>query len=155
MADVDAIMMVYDSAKVFMRSHGNMSQWINGYPSRTLIEADIRNGNSYVGTDDHGGILMTFAFIIGQDPTYRIIDNGCWLNDNPYGTVHRLASDGTCSGMLRKCIDFCFTKIDNIRVDTHADNATMLRGLNQLGFIRCGTIYCADGSPRIAFQKLL
>lgn len=153
LADVDAIMAVYDSAKVYMRSYGNMTQWTNGYPARSLVESDIHYGNSYVGTDADGRIVMTFAFILGDDPTYAVIENGRWLDSNPYGTIHRLASDGTCGGVLRTCVDFCFTITDNIRVDTHADNRPMLCGLAGLGFTRCGIIYCADGTPRTAFQK--
>jgi predicted GNAT family N-acyltransferase len=45
---------------------------------------------------------------------------------------------------------------DNIRIDTHADNAKMQALLEEHGFEKCGTIYVHDGisehSPRIAYQ---
>lgn len=104
-----------------------------------------------VGEDDE--VVMAFAFIIGDDSTYSVIEAGRWLNDLPYGTIHRLGSTGKHRGILRQCVDYCMSQIGNIRLDTHADNATMQSAAEKLGFTRCGTIYCIDGSPRVAFQK--
>jgi maltose O-acetyltransferase len=134
-----------------MRSRGNSTQWINGYPTEELIRQDIANGYCCVGTDSDGHILYVFAFIIGVDPTYHKIE-GSWLNDKPYGTIHRLASSGVVTGVFRQCVDYCLTRIDNIRVDTHADNTPMRRVVERAGFKRCGIIYIADGTPRIAYH---
>ncbi len=152
--DLGRVMKLFELAKAFMRRSGNMTQWTGGYPSLQAVMADIRAGNSYVGVDADGEIVMTFAFIIGEDPTYGYIEGGRWIDDGPYGTVHRLASSGKHGGMLAECVDFCFTKVDSLRLDTHADNSPMLTGAERLGFTRCGIIYIADGSPRVAFQKL-
>ena len=151
-ADVGAILAVYEASRRYMRSTGNLTQWSDGYPARGDVLADIAAGNSYVGETD-GEIVMAFAFILGDDPTYRIIEDGAWLNDRPYGTIHRLGSNGRRSGILAACVDFCFGQTDNLRLDTHRDNSPMLKAVERLGFIRCGIIYCRDGSPRIAFQK--
>ncbi len=126
-ADLDAIMACYDAAKRYMRQNGNHNQWINGYPSRELVTDDIASGISYVGVDDHGDVAMAFVFIIGQDPTYAVIEDGQWPDSLPYGTIHRLGSNGRHHGILRICVDFCMGAIDNIRLDTHADNITMQR----------------------------
>lgn len=40
----------------------------------------------------------------------------------------------------------------SIRIDTHADNKTMQHLIEADGFTRCGIIYIADGTPRIAYQ---
>lgn len=152
-ADLDAIMPIYDSAKAFMRQTGNMTQWADGYPSRQHILSDIHSGVCYVGVDSEGRIAMVFALITGDDPTYAFIEDGSWLNDRPYGTIHRIASAGLYRGMLKRCVDYCFKQIDNLRIDTHADNQPMKDALARLGFARCGTIYIADGSPRTAYQK--
>lgn len=151
--DIDEAMAVFDTARRFMRSQGNMTQWVNGYPSRQRIKADVEAGNLYAGRDSEGDIVMVFAFIVGDDPTYSVIEDGNWLNNRPYGTIHRLASSGKIGGVLEACVDFCFSKIDNLRLDTHRDNAAMLAGVERLGFSRCGIIYCDDGTPRVAFQK--
>lgn len=151
--DFDRIMEVYESAKKFMRSRGNMTQWTGGYPSRELILNDIALGHHFIGFDDEGEVLMVFSFILGEDPTYKKIEGGEWLNDKPYGTIHRIASSGSRGGMLKECVRFCFAFTDNIRIDTHADNAEMQQAILHSGFKYCGIIHIADGSPRLAFQK--
>ena len=154
-ADIDAVLAVYDAARSFMRASGNHSQWVGGYPAREDVLADIEAGNNYVGETEDGEIVMTFAFIIGEDPTYTVIEDGEWLNDRPYGTIHRIGTNGKRSGMMKACTEFCFKFTDNLRLDTHRDNRTMLEAAGRLGFRRCGIIYCRDGSPRIALQKVL
>ncbi|MCH5335220.1 MAG: GNAT family N-acetyltransferase [Alistipes sp.] len=151
-SDADAILEVYEASRRYMRATGNLTQWSDGYPARADVMADIAAGNCYVGLVGEE-IVMAFAFIIGDDATYRIIEQGSWLDDRPYGTIHRLGSTGRQGGMLAACVEFCFTKIDNLRLDTHSDNRPMLEAVGRLGFERCGIIYCRDGSPRIAFQK--
>ena len=152
-ADIDRIMRCYDIARRFMRSNGNPHQWVNGYPSRELVILDITEGRNYVGVDDTGRIVMTFAFILGDDPTYAVIVDGSWPDSLPYGTIHRLASDGSHRHILERCVDFCAKKADRLRLDTHADNLPMQRAAERLGFRRCGTIFCDDGSPRIAYHR--
>ena len=62
----------------------------------SVLVADVAAGQLYV-MEDAGGVYAVFAFIIGDDPTYQVID-GAWLDDGtPYGTLHRLGSDGTHS----------------------------------------------------------
>lgn len=31
---------------------------------------------------------------LGEDESYRVIEDGAWHLDQPYGTIHRLASNG-------------------------------------------------------------
>jgi RimJ/RimL family protein N-acetyltransferase len=149
--DLAEIMPIYESARRFMCSRGNTNQWINGYPSEETVYKDIESKHCFVCTDANGKILFVFAFIIGEDPTYKNIE-GAWLNDNPYGTIHRIASTGTTTGAFRKSLDYCLSRINNIRIDTHKDNAPMLRAIEHAGFKRCGIIYVANGTPREAFQ---
>ena len=151
--DLDRIMPVYESAKKFMRATGNTDQWTGGYPSREIIKEDIAHYSHFIAEDDEGNVLMVFSFILGDDPTYDKIEEGKWLNDKPYGTIHRIASSGVRGGMLETCVKYCKEIIDNIRIDTHADNGPMQNALHRLGFQCCGIIYTTDGSPRLAFQK--
>lgn len=153
MEDVENILSIFESAKKFMRENNNVSQWSDDYPNTENIIEDIENGNSYVGESPDGEIVMTFAFITGEDPTYKIITKGQWLNEDPYGTIHRIASNGKMRGVLRNACDYCFKEVENIRIDTHKDNKSMLNALDNLGFHKCGEIICRDGTPRIAFQK--
>jgi RimJ/RimL family protein N-acetyltransferase len=54
--------------------------------------------------------------------------------------------------VFKQCLNYCLTKINNIRVDTHTNNIPMQRAVGRAGFKRCGIICVADGSPRIAYQ---
>lgn len=157
--DVERAMQVLDAGRQHMRREGNVAQWLNGYPSPELIRRDIEQGQFFVWfdeyeekTDPQKAIHGVFSFIIGEDPTYRHIENGAWLNEKPYGTIHRMASDGTRKGMLRECLAFCRNIISEVRIDTHEQNLSMQKACERLGFQRCGIIYIADGTPRIAYQ---
>lgn len=152
--DIPDILKIFHSAREYMRKNNNFSQWDNEYPGLKDVENDILENSSFVGTGDNEEILMYFAFIKGEDPTYKTILNGSWLNDEYYGTIHRIASNGKSRGVLKAACDYCFQFVNNIRIDTHEDNKPMLKALSDLGFSRCGIIYCRDGSPRIAFQKI-
>ena len=70
--DIDAIMDIFASAKCYMKANGNASQWDDNYPGRDTLDNDIANGNSYVFIDN-GEVVGTFAFICGEDETYRVI----------------------------------------------------------------------------------
>lgn len=150
--DLDAVMKIYESARRFMSRSGNPTQWGAAYPERALLVDDIGKKQCYVCTDGKG-IRAVFVLRIGEDPTYTVIENGAWKNDAPYGTIHRLAGDGTTAGVTNLCIEFCRDKIRNLRADTHRDNLIMQHLLEKNGFERCGTIYVEDGSPRIAYQS--
>lgn len=149
--DMEQIMEVYRLAKEYMVASGNPNQWINGYPSREVIEKDIKKQQLYV-CEENGQIHGTFMFFVGEEPTYQVIEQGAWKNDEPYGTIHRLGSDGTCKGIFKECLSFCREKHANLRADTHHDNKTMQHLLEKHGFERCGIVYMNDGSLRIAYQ---
>lgn len=151
--DLDAIMRVYQCARQFMRQNGNASQWVNGYPSRQLVSEDIRAGFCHVEED--GGIRGVFALIPGDDPTYARIEGGRWLDGAPYCTIHRMGSDGSRPGFLGRSLAYCRRTSSNLRIDTHADNHLMRRGVEAHGFQYCGIIHVADGTPRMAYQSHL
>lgn len=155
-ADIDTILHIVDEARVIMRENGNMTQWDNGYPSREVIAEDIAADHAFVCVMDQE-ITGYFCLATGQDPepTYNAIEGGKWLNELPYGVIHRLASGRKAKGIARSAFDFAFSKTNTVRVDTHADNLPMRNFLQKDGFTYCGTIYVSDGSPRDAFQKTL
>ena len=150
--ELDQIMEIYDRARQFMRRSGNLTQWANGYPSRELIEEDMAAGNCYVLLDG-GALAGTFCYLQGKDvePTYAKID-GAWLDDGPYGVIHRLASAGSARGLTDVCRDWCLARCPSLRADTHRDNLPMQRALERCGFQRCGTVIIQDGTERLAYQ---
>lgn len=149
--DLDWMLTLYAGARAFMARSGNPTQWEEGYPDRGLLEADLAAGQLYV-VERAGRPCGAFVLALGEAPTYGHIDGGGWLRPGPYGTIHRLAGDGRHPGIFRECLAFCRAHAPDLRADTHADNRTMQRLLEQNGFVRCGTIYIWDGSPRIAYQ---
>ncbi len=150
--DLPRIMTITDMARQFMRSEGNTSQWVNGYPSQEFMTSEIEQGHCFVCIHDNDEVFALFCLIEGEDPTYDVIEDGSWINDEPYATIHRFASDGTMKGVSDFVFDWCKKHHDNIRVDTHEDNAVMRRALTRNKFKECGVIYVADGTPRIAYQ---
>lgn len=151
--DIPDLLKIFQSAKNYMRANKNFHQWNDNYPGEVDLLNDIGKEISFVGINTNEEAVMTFAFIKGEDPTYKEIYEGKWLNDEPYGTIHRIASNGKMSGVLKMACEFCFEEIENIRIDTHKDNLPMLKALENLDFINCGTIICRDGTPRKALQK--
>ena len=83
--DIERILEVFASAKAYMRKNGNTKQWADSYPDTETILEDIKEKQFYVMEEDNC-IHGVFAFIIGEDPTYRIIENGEWKSDTLYGT---------------------------------------------------------------------
>ena len=156
--DVARMMEIYAYAREFMARTGNPNQWgPTNWPPERLIHEDIRHGNSYVCENDEGRVVGTFYFIQGRniEPTYREITDGEWMDESPYGVVHRVASDGSEKGIGAFCLSWAFEQCRHMRIDTHGDNAVMQGLLRKLGYIHCGTIYVEeDDYPRLAFEKV-
>ena len=150
--DLPRIREIYEMARQFMRKNGNHSQWGKGDEPEALIEGDICQGNLYVL--EEADIHAVFAFIIGEDPTYREIEEGSWKSEEPYAAVHRVASDGTVQGVLGHVMDYCSAQVPHLRIDTHTDNKVMQHVLEKYGFVSCGIVHVPDGSPRIAYELL-
>ncbi len=150
--DLDKLLEIYREAREFMKNSGNKTQWGDNKPSKETLERDIENKNLYKVVD-FDEIVGAFALIYGEDKTYLEID-GKWLNDEPYATLHRVASSGKARGIMSEIIKFSEEKFENLRIDTHKNNHKMLDKIRENGFTYCGVIKIDDGSPREAFQKI-
>lgn len=156
--DLPEIRRIYDAAKAYMDASGNPNQWPVGYPPEEYLRQDMELSRLYV-CEAEGRLQGVFLFDVTDDPTYHYIE-GAWRNEEPYGVIHRIASDGRTKGIFKLVLAFCKEKmaeqnISNLRIDTHADNQTMQHLVEQNGFKRCGVIYLENGSPRIAYQLVL
>ena len=151
MEDLPRMEEIFAYAREQMKKNGNPNQWGDHKPARETLIEDIKSQISYVLVEeDH--IFGTFVFFKGEDPTYHVIEDGAWLNDEHYGVIHRVASDGTKKGMMGYVADYAKAQIDNVRIDTHHDNHIMQCAVEKQGFKRCGIIYLEDGNPRIAYH---
>jgi hypothetical protein len=152
--DLPAIMKVLAAGREIMLSSGNPNQWAAGYPTESMVMADIEPGYGKVMESD-GAIVAYFACIPSPDPTYARIDNGSWLDDDkPYYVVHRVAKLPQVRGVFDAMMQYMDGITDNIRIDTHRDNLIMQHNLPKYGFKYCGIIYIASGAERLAFQRL-
>lgn len=150
-SDLGRILEIYRYAQDFMIKTGNPTQWGHSYPEETLIRRDIAQNACKVIYDEMG-IHGVFALFSALEPTYAEIQEGRWLNDEPYLTIHRVAGDGQVHGLFSYIADYCKGLSKNIRIDTHGDNQVMQKCIEQNGFRKCGMISVRDGSPRLAYQ---
>ena len=141
LTDLDRMMEIYARAKRFMDSTGNTTQWEIGYPTRKMIQDDIENGYSFVCMGEDNIVHAAFKFFVGEDPTYRVIEQGRWKND------------GTIKGIFSQIVSFCEAICPELRADTHKDNNVMQHLFEKNGFERCGIIYVEDGTARFAYQR--
>ena len=151
MEDLPRILEIYAAARVFMRTHGNDVQWTGVYPGEEILRQDISLKQLYVIVRE-GRIVGCFMMADGPDPTYLHIYDGQWGSDGAYGVIHRIASDGTEKGILAEAADYAKSLYSCVRIDTHEKNLPMQSALSKQGFTHRGTIYIADGTPRMAFE---
>lgn len=150
--DLARIEEIYAYARSFMEKTGNPNQWGKIHPPHDQLVQDIQREMLYV-IADQSGIHGVFYFYIGEDSTYAVIYDGAWHSDRCYGTIHRIAGDGS-GGILRTAVAYGEKQIGYLRIDTHRDNRVMQNALERSGFQRCGIIYLPDGSPRIAYDRV-
>lgn len=159
-SDLPEIMEIITEAQASLRL-AQIDQWQNGYPNAKIIAQDIQSGNSYALIKDDR-VVATAVLEFGGDPNYVIIHEGTWITDGSYGAIHRIAvaedykGSGLASQMIEALEGLCQEqKVRSLRVDTHKDNKPMQRMLQKNGFQYCGIIFLADGSPRVAFEKVI
>ena len=153
--DAESLLEVFAAAKAIMVADGNCNQWKEGYPSLTVVQADLEKNGGFVVEDD-GNIVAYFAFLSSPEPTYAAIYGGKWIDDTQsYHVIHRIASLPDAHGIFQSVMEFCFAKERNIRIDTHRDNRIMQHNILKHGFSYCGIIYLANGDERLAYQKIV
>lgn len=153
-ADIPAIMKILEAGRGIMLASGNLNQWPQGYPTEEMVRRDIGPGYGKV-MEDGGRIVAYFACIPSPDPTYAVIYDGAWEDDEkPYYVVHRIASFPQVHGVFKTMMEYLDALTDNIRIDTHKDNKIMQHNLAKYGFKYCGIIHIASGAERLAYQRI-
>lgn len=153
LSDLPRLLEIFEKARSFMRANGNMDQWTGGYPSAEVLTEDINAGFSHVCVDE-GEIVGTFFFAPGPDPTYAVIYEGAWANDEPYHVVHRIAADGKRKGIASFCMQWCAGQASHLRIDTHRDNIPMQKAVTKNGFVYRGIIHLLNGDERLAYERV-
>lgn len=142
---------IFEYGRKVQLESGNLTQWAAGYPVDALILEDIKRKAAHLCLNDEDELLAVFSVFTDEDPTYREIE-GAWLNNEPYATIHRIASSGRVSGAGQYCIEWVQDQYDNVRIDTHKENEQMKHILNKLDFEYCGVIYLENGETRNAYH---
>lgn len=151
--EIPDIMRIYEKARCFMRENGNPDQWPDGYPSRAFLEVALKEHELYVVKAD-GVVHGVFTFFLHPDPTYAVLQEGAWLSNEAYGTLHLIAGDGEIHGLFGAVVAFADSVTPHLRVDTHPDNKVMQHVVTKAGFQCCGSIRLPDGAPRYVYEKL-
>ena len=151
--DLPKILTIYQDAREYMAANGNPNQWKDHYPSEEILREDLSLHRLFV-CEDHGETVGVFCYFFGDDSTYAKIYEGAWLNDRSYGVMHRVAVASHQRGVASFCIQDCFSKCKNLKIDTHRDNIPMQKSLAKNGFRYCGIIYLDSGDERLAYQKV-
>lgn len=146
-SDTNRIFEIYEYARAYMKAHGNPYQWGDDRPEKSLTKDDIKNQRCYV-MEDEGHIFACFVFTIGFEKAYE----AKFPSKVEYGVIHRVASDGSKSGIVEQIVDFAKGKVNFLRIDTHEDNKTMQKAIERQNFKRLGIIYLEDKSARILYE---
>ena len=147
-------MTVLKAGRGIMLASGNLNQWPEGYPTEEMVRRDIGPGYGKV-MEEEGVVVAYFACIPSPDPTYAVIYDGAWTDDEkPYYVVHRIASFPEVHGVFKTMMEYLDALTDNIRIDTHKDNKIVQHHLAKYGFEYCGIIHIASGAERLAYQRL-
>lgn len=156
LSEQEAIMKLIVMAQEDFKQRG-IDQWQNGYPNIERIAIDINEGNGYVLINEDE-VVAYYYLSIEEDPYYKDISNGSWLNDEVYGVIHRIVVDTNHQrkGYAKQCLESAIKILKsqdcfNLRIDTHPDNAAMRHYLKINGFQYCGEITVLDGL-RYAYQ---
>lgn len=149
--DMQRILEIYEIARNNMRKSGNPNQWGDNYPTVEILEEHVKARRLFVD-EIEGKVCGVFALVFGIDEYYQYIEDGNWLNEDDYATLHVVASSGEVKGAFERFFNFAKSKSNNIRIDTHMDNLIMQGCIKKQGFEYCGRIFVRNHSPRLAYQ---
>ena len=142
--ELDNIMKIYASARIFMAENGNKEQWGDGYPQRELVEEDLKKNQLYV-YEEEGEIGAVFVFFNGTDPDYEMPLSGVWTSPEPYGVLHRIAVARFGKGIASECMQWCYAQCHCMRGDTGQKNKSMQRLFEKNGFTQCTMVHLGAG----------
>lgn len=149
--DLNALLPLYEKSRQLMKAVGNPNQWGDDYPPLERLRMDLAQGNLYKVLAK-GQIVGGFMFGLGPEKEYESLE-GSWLNEEPYHVIHRITAPGV-KGVTKEIFAWTKDRTDNLRIDTHKDNAAMRHILAREGFTYVGEVTLADGSRRMAYHRL-
>lgn len=139
-------------------------QWQASYPTKDIIEADLKHRFSFVLIYNNK-IIGTAALVTGINPDYQEIYEGKWQYPQlPYATIHRLAigkkyrGRGFARFLISNLLTLSELKgVKDVRIDTHYQNLRVQKIAKSFGFNYCGWIKVKDpiDPKRLAYELKL
>ncbi|MDD3107321.1 MAG: GNAT family N-acetyltransferase [Bacilli bacterium] len=164
--DILQILEIISEAKALLKSKNSL-QWqdADGYPNYETFMTDLAHNSLYI-IEQENTIVGVCSLVRYGEPTYDVIYEGNWLNNDRYYVIHRLAVRKEVYGKkIAKTLMEAMEKIAieegiiNIRCDTAFENDPMNHLLLHLGYHKCGIIHLNRitniDKQRVAYQKIL
>ena len=155
--DLNKIMEIFRNAIKVMNDN-NINQWDDIYPTNTILEQDVLNGQMYVGIKD--GELVSALVINNEcEEEYK---KGNWRYDNnTFAVVHRLCVNPIYQNKkigkdtMIKIEEILKTeRIQSIRLDTFSLNPYALKMYQTLGYQKVGEVKWRTGLFHLLEKKL-
>lgn len=153
--DIDDVLAIMDMARRYQRTIG-FSQWVDGYPNREIINADIESGNAFVFIIENR-VVGYVVLQIGDNAYDMLTDT--WQYEGSYGVAHRLAFDDLIRGKGYSQIAFQLIEsnfmnrgVMSLRIDTGEQNVVMHHILDRAGYTNLGVKLFPWGR-RVAYEK--
>jgi predicted amidohydrolase/GNAT superfamily N-acetyltransferase len=129
LSDLDQLFQIYVKGKIDLEKNG-IFQWTNNYPTRSIIESDLKKDVLFVLRNDKE-IIGAINISEEQEPEYETIN---WEFDNSkVMVIHRLVIDPKYQGKgyAKKLMDFAekFANENNyssIRLDAYSQNKRVI-----------------------------
>ena len=157
--DIDQVMEVIEDGRELLKEEGN-GQWQFGYPARSDLLEDIKNGNLYCVID--GKTIASVCAITGYEESYMHFYEGWWLTDYDYLVIHRVAVRASYRGKgYGQALFKVFAsvakekKIHSLRIDTHKNNSLLLHIMEKEGFKYCGKAILPPNKDRVMYEKII
>ena len=136
-----------------------VDQWQDGYPN-VIPSAPTLNATGRVLVEN-GAVIATAAVYVGHEATYdrsAAEAGGRTRLSTASSTAAAAAGEKQrrrlqIHGLLRGVSPARPASLP--RCDRTQTNAIMQHTLEKNGYVRCGTIYLADGAPRIGYERVL
>lgn len=127
-----------------MEIKGN-PQWDENYPTKEILENDIKNGTLYIMVEK-GYFIALCALTENEEPQYVGIN---WRAKNPMALeIHRIAvhPNWQKKGIAKKLFDFAEglaheNGYTSMRLDTYCENLRMIKILEKRGYNKTGEIF--------------
>lgn len=144
LTDLDVLFQMYKRAKEALEND-KIYQWTNNYPTRSIIENDLKDGVLYV-LKNNDRIIGAINISENQEPEYKTID---WqFNDTKVLVLHRLVIHPTSQNndFAKLLMDFAeeLAKQDNyntIRLDAYSKNERVVKFYKNRNYITRGEIF--------------